>query len=329
MLAATIDPVARAALCHRLVEVHLDLTYQVADRFWCPEPGREDIRQVAAFALVEAVNRFDPARHMAFSAFAVPTVSGSIKRHFRDQTWMLHPPRRVKELRLRIRAVSDLLTQQLRHLPTVADLAEHLDCSPKDVLEALGTDYAMRPLSIDAPTRADGDATLATVLGHPDAAYTNVDDVETLRPLLAELSERELRVIAMRFAGNLTQSQIAEQLGCSQMHVSRMLRSTIRRLRRRLRTRPTRKGGHGAISQRGPTELATPTPPQSDRGARASGRPTGDRAAPACRTPATGRRGATDQTQSQPTVRRLRQSTRDVRDGPLVTGAPDTPGPRR
>jgi RNA polymerase sigma-B factor len=234
-LATTVHPAARALLRNRLVERHLDLAYSLAGRYWWPGPGFEDLRQVAALALVEAVNRFDPGMDTAFSAFAVPTVVGALKRHFRDQRWIVHPPRRVKELRVRIRATIDLLTQQLRRMPTVVDLAERLECSPQEIREALATDDAMRPLSIDAPVQAvDDDTLLAATLGDCDVAYNHVDDVETLGPLLAELPEREQRVITMRFVGNLSQSQIAHQIGCSQMHVSRILRAALGRLRRAL-----------------------------------------------------------------------------------------------
>jgi RNA polymerase sigma-B factor len=232
----------RAALRDRLVEVHLDLAYAVAARYGRSGPGAEDLRQVAALALVEAVHRFDVGLGPAFSAFAVPTIAGALKRHFRDQLWMLHPPRRVKELRLRIRGVHDLLTQELRRSPTVSDLAEHLQCSAEEICEALSTEEVLRPLSLDAPAHTgddDGeDASLVDTLGGPDPAYSRIEVVETLRPLLAELSERERRVLAMRFAGGLTQSQIAERIGYSQVHVSRILRSALDRLRHGLQRGP-------------------------------------------------------------------------------------------
>jgi RNA polymerase sigma-B factor len=139
-LAATTEPAARAALRDRIVKAHLGLAYAIAGRYRRLGPGFEDIRQTAALALVEAVHRFDPGRDTAFSGFAVPTISGALKHHFRDQGWMVHPPRRIKEVRLRIRAATDLLTQQLRHAPTVTDLADHLDCSPQEIREALCTE---------------------------------------------------------------------------------------------------------------------------------------------------------------------------------------------
>jgi RNA polymerase sigma-B factor len=237
-LATTTDPAARAALRDAIVAVHLDLAYRIAARYQRSGPGWEDVRQVAALALVEAVDRFDPGLGTAFSAFATPTISGTIKRHFRDDRWMVRPPRPVKDLRLRIRASTDLLAQQLCRVPTVADLADHLDCSPREISEALRADDAARPLSIDAPVRATDDTiTVAAVLGSPDNAYTHVDNVETLRPLLGGLSEHARHVLAMRFAGGLTQSEIARRIGCSQMHISRLVNASLGELRRGLRDR--------------------------------------------------------------------------------------------
>jgi RNA polymerase sigma-B factor len=261
-LAATTDPAARATLRGRLIEAHLHLAYGIAGRYSHTGPGYEDVRQVAALALVEAVNRFDPGLGRVFTAFAVPTITGSLKRHFRDHGWMLHPPRRIKELRLHVRTATDRLTQQLRHAPTVSDLAAHLDCSPQEICEALCTDDALRPVSIETPVGATdhGGTTLVAILGSPDAAYTHVENVETLRPALAELSERELRVVTMRFAGNLSQAQIAERLGCSQMQISRTLRAALDRLRRKLQRTP-------ADGQRGWLLAATkPDPPHGTFG---------------------------------------------------------------
>jgi RNA polymerase sigma-B factor len=231
VLAATADPAAYERLRTRIIEAHLNLAYSIAARYRRLAVEFDDLRQVAALALVEAVNRFDPDRGTAFSAFAVPTVAGALKRYFRDEPWVVQPPRRIKELRLRIRAATDPLTQRLRHLPTVNDLAEHLECSPQDIQEAVASDDAMRPLSIDVPVKTADDTDLASTLGDEDGAYDHLEDVLTLRPLLAELSEREQRVLTMRFAGNLTQAQIAEKIGCSQMQISRILRTTLDWLR--------------------------------------------------------------------------------------------------
>ena len=230
-LAAIADPAGFQQLRTRIIEAHLGLAYSIASRYRRVAADFEDLRQVAALTLVEAVDRFDPGRGTAFSGFAVPTVAGAMKRYFRDESWVVQPPRRVKDLRLQIRAVTDLLTQQLRRLPTVADLAEHLHCSPQDIREAVASDDAMRPVSIDAPVWAVEDTDLASTLGDADGAYDGVEDVLTLRPLLAQLPERELRVVTMRYAGNRTQAQIAEAVGCSQMHVSRILRGALDWLR--------------------------------------------------------------------------------------------------
>ena len=237
-LATTAGPTVRAALRERLAEVHLGLAYGLAARYRSRGPGAEDIRQVAALALVEAIDRFDPGRGTPFWWFAAPTIAGTIKRHFRDVTWMLHPPRPVKDLRTRIRAVTDELTQHLQRAPTVADLADHLSCSPDEVGEAIRADEAAWPMSLDAPVRSAEDTTLAAVLGSPDRAYTHVENVETLRPYLAALPERTQWVLAMRFGDGLTQTEIANRVGCSQMHVSRILNRAIGQLRRGLDDRP-------------------------------------------------------------------------------------------
>jgi RNA polymerase sigma-B factor len=237
-LATTTDPTARAALRDGIVAVHLGLAYRIAARFQRSGPGWEDVRQVAALALVEAVDRFDPVLGTVFSAFANPTISGTIKRHFRDDRWLVKPPRPVKDLRLRIRASIDALAQQLCRVPTVADLADHLDCSPGEISEALRADGAARPLSLDAPVRATDEITVGAILGSPDNAYSHVENVETLRPLLGGLSEHAQHVVAMRFAGGLTQSEIAARVGCSQMQISRLMNASLGKLRRALSDRP-------------------------------------------------------------------------------------------
>jgi len=250
-LAMTTDPAARASLRDGIVAVHLGLAYRIAARYQRSGPGWEDVRQIAALALVEAVDRFDPGVGAVFSAFAAPTISGTIKRHFRDDRWMVKPPRPIKDLRLRIRASSDSLAQRLGRVPTVADLADDLACSPEQIGEALRADEAARPLSLDAPIRTAGDGiTVAAIVGRPDNAYSHVENVETLRPLLAGLSERAQNVLAMRFAAGLTQTEIANRMGCSQMHISRLLRASIGELRRRLRDSPaasTATRGSGAF----------------------------------------------------------------------------------
>ncbi len=329
-LAATTDPPTRAVRRDRLVEAHLQLAYGIAGRYRRPGPGLDDLRQVAALALVEAVHRFDPDLGTAFSAFAVPTVTGAIKRYFRDQRWTLHPPRRTKELLLRIRAATDLLTQQLQRAPEVTDLARHLGCGEAEVREALCTGDAVRPLSLDAPVAAtEEDSTLAATLGGPDAGYTRVEDVETLRPLLAELPERELRVITLRFAGNLTQSQIAERIGCSQMHISRILRTALDRLRRGMQGGPDRPRGT-AGQARDAREGVAPRRPTHDARMRATaGRTTASRTTTSrtttSRTTTSGapaRRTTASQAPASRTTASRAPASRATRPAPVRTGWP-------
>jgi RNA polymerase sigma-B factor len=239
-LAATSDRRQRALLRDRLVERHLVLARRLSAKYRPDGRMCEDTGQVAALALVEAVDRFDPARGVPFSAFAIPTIDGAIKRHFRDNRWVLRTPRRLKELYLEIRAAREDLAQRLGAAPTVAQLSRHLGCHDAEVLEALRADDERCPLSLDAPASGMEDAgnTLAETVGDSDESYERIEYRESLRPLLAALPARELRVVTLRFFGNLTQAEIAEQLGCSQMHVSRLLRAALNRLRQGLLNDP-------------------------------------------------------------------------------------------
>ncbi len=245
-LAAEADAAVRAGLRDRLVECHLHLARAVAGRYRRYGLPFDDITQVAAVALVEAVDRFEPERGLPFSNFAVPTVAGAIKRYFRDHRWVLRTPRGLKELYLEVRTASESLTQRLGRCPAAAELAAHLGYDEKDVLEALRADDGRRPLSLDAPLAGvdGGEATLGTLLGGCDDSYERIEYRESLRPLLAALPVRELRAVTMRFFGNMTQAQIAEQMGCSQMHVSRLLRAAIARLRSGLVDDPTTGRSH-------------------------------------------------------------------------------------
>jgi RNA polymerase sigma-B factor len=231
-LAAT-DASTRAGLRNRLVESHLHLAHSIATRYAQSGVPFDDIAQVAAVAVVEAVDRFEPDRGVPFSSFAVPTVSGAVKRHFRDHRWVVRTPRRVKERYLEIRAARELLTQRLRRMPTVADLAAHLGYDETEVLNALQAVGGRRPVSLDAPLAriAGSEETLGSRLGSCDDSYEWVEYRESLRPLLVALPGREARVVTMRFFENMTQTQIAVDLGCSQMHVSRLLRRALARLR--------------------------------------------------------------------------------------------------
>jgi RNA polymerase sigma-B factor len=164
-------------------------------------------------------------------AYAVPTMMGEIKRHFRDKGWHVRVPRRLQELRLAVDRVTGDLTQQLGHAPTVAELAATLHTDEDSIIETLEPAQAYRPMSLQAPVYSEDATELGDLIGDVDPRFDDIDNQTTLKPLLARLPHREQRIIAMRFFGNMTQSQIAAALGISQMHVSRLLSGALRALR--------------------------------------------------------------------------------------------------
>jgi RNA polymerase sigma-B factor len=222
----------------RLIELYIPLAEYLARRFRNRGEQFDDLVQVANLGLIKSVDGFDPDRGAAFTSYAIPMIVGELKRHFRDKGWDVRVPRRLQELRLEISKISGDLAQDLGRSPTVADLARRLDVSEEEIIEGLDCGQAYRALSLDAPVggdNGDGGANgLGDLLGGDDPDMHNVENREALRPLLAKLPEREQKIIAMRFHGNLTQSQIASELGISQMHVSRLLAGALRTLRSEL-----------------------------------------------------------------------------------------------
>jgi RNA polymerase sigma-B factor len=221
----------------RLIELYIPLAEYLARRFRNRGEHFDDLVQVANLGLIKSVDGYDPTRGAAFTSYAIPMIVGELKRHFRDKGWDVRVPRRLQELRLEISKVSGDLAQDLGRSPTVADLATRLGVSEEEVIEGLDCGQAYRALSLDAPAgdgTDPGAAGLGDLLGGEDPDMQNVENREALRPLLAKLSEREQKIIAMRFHGNLTQSQIAADLGISQMHVSRLLAGALRSLRAQL-----------------------------------------------------------------------------------------------
>ena len=221
----------------RLIELYIPLAEYLARRFRNRGEQFDDLVQVANLGLIKSVDGYDPTRGAAFTSYAIPMIVGELKRHFRDKGWDVRVPRRLQELRLEISKVSGDLAQDLGRSPTVADLATRLGVSEEEVIEGLDCGQAYRALSLDAPVGDGGDSGasgLGDLLGGDDPDMQNVENREALRPLLAKLPEREQKIIAMRFHGNLTQSQIAAELGISQMHVSRLLAGALRTLRSEL-----------------------------------------------------------------------------------------------
>ena len=217
-----------------LVTMNLPLVEHLARRFRDRGEAHDDLVQVGTVGLIKAVDRFDSGRGVEFSTYATPTIVGEIKRHFRDRGWAVRVPRRLQELRISLSRASQELSQTSGRSPTVAELAAYLEISEDEVLEGLESAQAYATASLDAGTSSgdDGDSlSLGDTLGSDDDALAGVDNRESLKPLLAELGERERRILMLRFFKNQTQSQIAAEMGISQMHVSRILARTLAQLR--------------------------------------------------------------------------------------------------
>ncbi|GAD84137.1 RNA polymerase sigma factor SigF [Nocardia asteroides] len=220
--------IARDALINRCIP----LADHIARKFSGRGEPFDDLSQVARVGLVHAVDRFDLSRGSNFLSFAVPTIMGEVRRYFRDNTWAMRVPRRVKETHLRIGAAVDQLSQRLGRSPTAKEIAAELDVDPDEVTQAVIAGNAYQPTSIDAASVGrDSDASLLDTLGEEEAQFDRVEEYIAVRPLLAGLPERERRILTMRFFESMTQTQIAAQLGISQMHVSRILAKTLARLR--------------------------------------------------------------------------------------------------
>jgi RNA polymerase sigma-B factor len=227
----------RLRIRSELVELHLPLVEYLARRFRNRGEWLDDLTQVATIGLIKSIDRFDLERGVEFSTYATPTIVGEIKRHFRDKGWAVRVPRRLQELKLALtKAIGDL-AQRLGRAPTVGELAAHLQMSEEEVLEGLESANAYSTVSLDAPDSGDEDApAVAESLGMVDDALEGVEYRESLKPLLERLPPREKRILLLRFFGNMTQSQIATELGISQMHVSRLLARTLTQLREGLTT---------------------------------------------------------------------------------------------
>lgn len=215
-----------------LVALHLPLVEHLARRFVNRGEPLDDLVQVGTIGLIKAVDRFDSERGVEFATYATPTIVGEIKRHFRDKGWAIRVPRRLQELRLALVSASAELTQELGRSPTVRELATRLCLDEDEVLEGLESANAYSTVSLDAPDALGLDGpSVGEVLGEEDDALETVEFRESLRPLLATLPPRERRIVALRFYRQLTQTQIAAELGMSQMHVSRLLSRSLRQLR--------------------------------------------------------------------------------------------------
>jgi RNA polymerase sigma-B factor len=226
----------RARARGELVELHLPLVDHCARRFLNRGEPFEDLVQVGTIGLIKAVDRFDSERGVEFSTYATPTILGEIKRHFRDKGWAIRVPRRLQELRMSISAATGDLAQRLGRSPTPAEVAERLGVGIEDVLEGLESANAYSTLSLDAGgSGEDGLGSMLETMGAVDEALDHVELRASIRPLIEQLPPREKQILLLRFFRQMTQSQIAEEVGISQMHVSRLLTRTLAELRESIR----------------------------------------------------------------------------------------------
>ena len=218
-----------------LVHLHLPLVQHCARNFRNRGEPYEDLVQVGTIGLLKSIDRFDAERGVEFSTYATPTIIGEIKRHFRDKGWAIRVPRRLQELRMQIGAATGELTQDLGRSPTPRELAERVGCSVEEIVEGLESNNAYATLSLDAgDDHDDSAARLLDTLGSDDAHLDHVEVRESIKPLLDALDPREKKILLLRFFKNMTQSQIAQEIGVSQMHVSRLLTRTLAQLRESL-----------------------------------------------------------------------------------------------
>jgi RNA polymerase sigma-B factor len=219
------------SLREQLVVSYLPLARTIARRYKSPRVPTEDLVQVAAIGLMKAVDRYDPSRGIAFSSYAVPTMVGEVQRHFRDYTWGVRPPRDLQERAQRVLAVNRTLSAELGRPPSAGEIAERLGIGLEDVVEALQACDARDTTSLDRPRIVgDDDDTLADTIGGDDREFERVEQAISAELLMTRLDAREREIIRLRFHEDLTQSEIGERIGCSQMHVSRLVRGAIAKL---------------------------------------------------------------------------------------------------
>ncbi|WP_280268209.1 RNA polymerase sigma factor SigF [Nocardia wallacei] len=230
-----LDDPRRQSLRNEVITRCLPVAERIAGKFVGRGENYEDLLQIARVGLVAAVDRFDPDHGTAFLGFAVPTIMGELRRHFRDHTWAVRVPRRLKEIQSRLGPATDALTQRLGRSPAAREIAAELGVDLAEVTQALIARNAYHASSIDAGTEVDdgrsAPRSLLDILGDVEPRYGNIDDYLAIGPLLAALSDRERQVLVMRFRDSMSQQEIADRLGCSQMQISRVLTKTLRVLR--------------------------------------------------------------------------------------------------
>ena len=222
----------RSSAREALVHLHLALVEHCARRFRNRGEPFEDLVQVGTIGLIKSVDRFDTERGVEFSTYATPTIIGEIKRYFRDKGWAIRVPRRLQELRMQISASTAELTQSLGRSPTPREIAEAIGCSVEEIIEGMESSNAYATLSLDATDDSDdGGQSMLDSIGIDDEALEQVEIRESVKPLLESLPPREKKILLLRFFKNMTQSEIAAEIGVSQMHVSRLLSRTLEQLR--------------------------------------------------------------------------------------------------
>ena len=243
----------RAAACEVLVGRYRNLVRSCVHRYRRSAEPVQDLMQVGYVGLLKAINNFDPVLGRSLVAYAQPYITGELKRHFRDKGWQVHVERSVQELMLAVREAARHLTQQLGHLPADAELASYLGVSDADIRKARRAELALRPWSLDEPLRGQsGAASLGDLLGEDDPQVEHLLGMRAVVTHWAELPGREQQILLMRFHGDMTQAQIGQQLGISQMHVSRLLAHALGYLRPRLLGLPERASGAGLAAAPGP-----------------------------------------------------------------------------
>jgi RNA polymerase sigma-B factor len=224
------DATAREELVNR----HLPLVKSLARRYAGRGEALEDIEQVGAIGLIKAIDRYELSREVALTTYATPNVVGEIKRHFRDKGWAIRVPRALQELNGKMGPTIESLTSRLGRSPSIAEIAAEFETSPEQVLEAMEAGSAYAPVSLSAGPTSEGELDPLETIGDVDEEFDRTDDRASLEPALAALPEREQEILRMRFEDGLTQTQIAEQVGISQMHVSRLIRRSLERMRKQL-----------------------------------------------------------------------------------------------
>lgn len=232
--AKTADPLERRRLHDEAVMLNLEIADSIARRYHGRGQEQQDLSQVARLALVKAVQRFDPDKGTEFVAFAAPTIAGEIKRFFRDSGWMIRIPRRMQELQVAIPQAIVELSQTLCRSPRAAEIAQYLDEDVEEVIEALAARGCFAPSSLDLPVGESNSPPLAELLGGDDAGFDHVEKLTSLAPACRQLKPREKRILHLRFYRGATQQEIADELGVTQMQVSRLLTGILNHLRERL-----------------------------------------------------------------------------------------------